>query len=244
MVVLIALCAGGLVFVEYASQSPSIIEFRNAPPYNRTRFVALFLSVFAVSALFRGIHDPAPLTHLLFLVSQNIAAVLDFPYSPVRLIVLALADQSDLHQIFMIRTAAGLAALINASCLIVFLLLLRMGDWPVRKGAFNVWINLPTFDPTTGGDIVERLQRDGRINIGLGVLLPFIIPVSLHVSSELAGGMSFHAPQTLAWLVAAWSFLPLCLIMRGIAMARLANLIVGTRRRASIEGPEARIFAL
>ena len=98
--------------------------------------------------------------------------------------------------------------------------------------------------PTSGGDIVERLQRDGRINIGLGVPLPFFIPVSLHVSSELADGLSFHAPQTLTWLVAAWSFLPLCLIMRGIAMARLANLIVGTRRRASIEGPKARIFAL
>ena len=27
-------------------------------------------------------------------------------------------------------------------------------------GSFNVWINLPTFDPTTGGDVVERLERD------------------------------------------------------------------------------------
>ena len=52
-----------------------------------------------------------------------------------------------------------------------FLVLVRIMNWPVRQGAFNVWVNLPLFDPTAGGDVIYRLQRDARINIALGFLL-------------------------------------------------------------------------
>ena len=58
----------------------------------------------------------------------------------------------------------------------IFVVLLKFYNWPSRSGAFNVWVNLPTFDPTAGGDVVDRLDRDARINIALGFLLPFLIP--------------------------------------------------------------------
>jgi len=39
-------------------------------------------------------------------------------------------------------------------------------------------------------------------------------------------------PQTLIWTMSAWSFLPASMIMRGVAMMRIAGLIEDKRRRA------------
>ncbi len=41
IVALLALLAAVFTFVEYFSAYPSFVEFRNAPPFNRLRFVAL-----------------------------------------------------------------------------------------------------------------------------------------------------------------------------------------------------------
>ena len=43
-----AFFAAALVFIEYFSAYPSILEFRFAPPFNRIRFAAAFFSVFAI----------------------------------------------------------------------------------------------------------------------------------------------------------------------------------------------------
>jgi hypothetical protein len=243
-ILLLALFAAGFVFVEYASVSPSLVEFREAPPFNRTRFFALFLTVLTVSLILRDIQAPSATTGVLFGLGIGLGEVMDFAYSPVRLLVVALASGDSPESIYIIRTVAGVAFSISLASLALFLAALRLGDWPVRSGAFNVWINLPTFDPTTGGDIVDRLQGDGRLNIGMGICLPFLLPVALHLSEALLGLVLTTSAQALVWIVAGWSFVPLSLLMRGIAMTRLANMIVGQRRRDAIEGPEARIFAL
>jgi len=113
-----------------------------------------------------------------------------------------------------------------------FLFVVRILGWPTGNGAFNVWINLPLFDPTTGGDVVYRLQRDGRINITIGVLLPFIIPAVIKAAADWGSPVMLENPQTLIWTVSAWSFLPASMIMRGVAMMRIADLIEEKRRRA------------
>ena len=109
----------------------------------------------------------------------------------------------------------------------------RIRNWPSQNGAFNVWVNLPTFDPTAGGDVVERLERDARFNIALGFLLPFLTPAVIKSATALFGSVSLENPHTLVWTVAAWAFLPASLFMRGIAMGRIASLITEKRRRAS-----------
>ena len=112
-----------------------------------------------------------------------------------------------------------------------FIVLVRIMGWPARKGAFNVWVNLPLFDPTAGGDVLERLQRDARINIALGFLLPFIIPAVVKAASDLIDPMTLDNPQSLIWTVSAWAFLPASMIMRGVAMGRIAEMIEDKRRR-------------
>ena len=47
-----AFFAAALVFIEYFSAYPSILEFRFAPPFNRIRFAAAFFSVFAMASAF------------------------------------------------------------------------------------------------------------------------------------------------------------------------------------------------
>ena len=63
--ILIALLAGVLTFIEYNTNFPSIVEYRDAPPFNRLRFGALFMTVFMLSTIVRGQTDPTLFTGAL-----------------------------------------------------------------------------------------------------------------------------------------------------------------------------------
>jgi hypothetical protein len=233
IVALVAIFGAALTIVEYASDYPGLVEFRDAPPFNRIRFLSLFLTVLLLTIIARG--EVAPTTTTIFVeaVGSLIGQAIDFPYSPVRLVVLMLPPEAGVEQINLVRTSAGLAYLISLLTLAVFLILQRLRGWPLRTGSFNVWVNLPTFDPTAGGDVVERLERDARVNIALGFVLPFLMPAVIKAATSLFGSVSLENPQTLIWTVAAWSFLPASLFMRGIAMGRIAGMIKDKRRRTS-----------
>ncbi|MEM6939082.1 MAG: hypothetical protein AAF943_01405 [Pseudomonadota bacterium] len=232
VVVLIAILASFLTFVEYNSNFPSIVEFRYAPPFNRLRFVALLSTVLTLTLIIRGQTDPTLLTEALTSIGLIVGNAIDFPYSPVRLVVLMLPAEAEQALVSTVRTAAGIAYLVSLIAMTAFLVLVRILGWPVRKGAFNVWVNLPLFDPTSGGDVLARLQRDARINIAMGFLLPFIIPAVVKATSDLIDPMALANPQFLIWTMSAWAFLPASMIMRGIAMNRIAEMIEDKRRRA------------
>lgn len=239
--VLVAILASFLTFVEYNSNFPSIVEFRDAPPFNRLRFIALAATVLMLSAILKGQTDPTLLTNALTSIGLIIGNAIDFPYSPVRLVVLMLPADADPGLVSIVRVSAGIAYLVSLIAMAAFLVLVRIMGWPARKGAFNVWVNLPLFDPTAGGDVLERLQRDARINIALGFLLPFIIPAVVKATADLIDPVTLENPQTLIWTLSAWAFLPASMIMRGIAMGRVAEMIEDKRRRtyASAEAEEA-----
>tara|TARA_R110002124_G_scaffold185385_1_gene352820 strand:- start:731 stop:1555 length:825 start_codon:yes stop_codon:yes gene_type:complete len=230
--VLVALLAGFMTFVEYNSSFPSIVEFRDAPPFNRLRFASLFFSVLLLSLILRGQTEPTVLTGALTSVGTIIGNAIDFPFSPVRLVVLMLHDSASDELISSVRTSAGLAYLISLIAMTAFLVLVRLLNWPARQGAFNVWVNLPLFDPTVGGDVIYRLQRDARVNIALGFLLPFVIPAVVKAAADLIDPITLQNPQTLIWTLSAWAFLPASMIMRGIAMGKVADMIEDKRRRA------------
>jgi hypothetical protein len=231
IVALVALIAAVFTFAEYNSDYPSLVEFRDAPPFNRIRFIALFLSVFFITLIARGKFEQTTLTLFISAVGHRLSEMIDFPYSPVRLMVLMLPQDADLDLIQSLRTAAGISYLVSIVSLASFVLALRMNQWPSRTSGFNVWTNMPTFDPTAGGDIVERLQRDGQVNIIFGFLLPFVLPAFVKLASDFIDPISLAEPHTLIWTVSAWAFLPASLLMRGIAMGRVAQLIEDKRRR-------------
>ena len=225
MVALVALFAGLLTLVEYNATYPGLIEFRDAPPFNRTRFVILFAMVFALTVIARSATSPTTMTTLVEALGALIGRAMDFPFSPVRQALLMMADGASEAQAMALRTAAGMAYLISLVGLGIFVVMLKRNDWPTECGGFNVWVNLPTFDPTTGGDVVARLTRDARINIALGFLLPFLTPVVVKISSSGFEPLTLTSPQTLIWTITAWAFLPASLFMRGIAMNKIADMI-------------------
>jgi hypothetical protein len=234
VVMLVALFAAVFTIAEYSSESPSLIEFRDAAPYNRIRFVALFVTVFAMSVILAGNETGSTSTFVMFfdVIGERIGSSIDFPYSPVRLMLVMMPDDTPSSVINSLRTAAGLSYLISLLSLAVFIVLLRMRVWPRRTQTFNVWVNLPTFDPSAGGDVVDRLNRDSLVNLMLGFLLPFIIPALLQLTSGLVNPIRLDDPQTLIWTVAIWAFLPASLLMRGVALSRVAGMIHVQRKKA------------
>jgi len=225
MVALVALFAGALTFAEYNAVYPSLVEFRDAPPFNRVRFLMLFTIVFVLSVISAAKDGDAAFPRLFEAVGILIGHAMDFPYSPVRLATMMMAEGASEAQVMAVRTAAGTAYILSLVSLAFFVLVFKLRAWPGRHQAFNVWINLPTFEPTAGGDIVDRLERDARANLALGFLLPFLIPAVVSLASIGFEPLTLTSPQTLIWTMTAWAFLPASLLMRGIAMGRIASMI-------------------
>lgn len=238
VVVLVALAAGLFTFAEYYSQFPSILEFRFAPPVNRLRYFTMFAMVLMLTVYFSGAALETPIAFLLMKVAGLMAQAVDFPFSPVRLVILALPADTSAETIDMVRAAAGISYVVGLIGLVAFGVLVRIYGWPVRFGSFNVWINLPLFDPTGGGDVIQRLKRDGIVYVVLGFLLPFLLPAFVKLAGAVVDLSGIGNPHTLIWVMTAWAFLPANLIMRGVALTRIADIIEEKRRRTYAEASE------
>ena len=79
---------------------------------------------------------------------------------------------------------------------------------------------------------MARLNRDTTVNVILGFLLPFLAPVVLKFMSLLTGPIVLDELHTMIWVVAIWAFGPASILMRGIALNRVAALIHKERKRA------------
>lgn len=232
LVVILALIAASMTFIEYYGRSPSFIEFRFAPPYNRLKFLGLATSIILLSLICRQSLFPSELGGIVARIGYQLGMAIDFPFSPVRLMVLMLPVDSSPELVEQVRTTSGIAYMASLVMIFSFLTCVRLLNWPNRSGAFNVWMNLPLFDPTGGGDVLARLKRDAGLSIVIGALLPFIIPAGVKMTSAFIDPISMSDPQTLVWMITAWAFLPAFMLMRGIAMSRIADLVEEKRKRA------------
>jgi hypothetical protein len=229
IVVLFAIFGSLLTFIEYSARYPGLVEFRYAPPYNRVRFLSLATTVLLLSLMMRGQWAATPITEFVAALGGLMGQWLDFPFSPLRLLLLTLPVSATLGEVAMMRAAAGLSAAVALLTLGLFALSMWRTQWPAQHAAFNIWVNLPTFDPTAGGDVVARLERDGRTNFILGILLPVVTPALVLAAGSVLTPLSQAGAQTQIWVVAAWAFLPACLLMRGMALNRIARMIRARR---------------
>lgn len=239
MIVLVAIIAALLTFVEYSAQSPSIVEFRDAPPFNRLRFVSLFATVFLLSVICSGSVEPTPLTAAVASAGLFVGDAVDFPLSPVWLVTVILPQTAQPELVETVRMAAGMAFLVSLTTLATFILAVRLLGWPGRTCVFNVWVNLPLFDPNSGCDVLDQLKQNARFNIGLGLMLLFLIPPVANMASFLVDPITLDNPQTLIWTLTAWAFLPASTIMRGLALGRIAEMIEEKRRRTHVAREKA-----
>ncbi len=237
LMVLLALFAAGIVFSEYSSEYPGIIEFRFAAPFNRSRFMLAGLMVVSLSLLMRAETVPGWPGARVEALAASCGQFLDFAFSPVRLLVAALPGDLPQMHLQLVHDGAALALSLGIATVLGFALAIRLKLWPLGSGPFNVWINLPTFDPTAGNDVVSRLIRTARINIALGLALPFLLPGVFMASSLLVQPLTLESPLGFVWGIVLWAIIPVSLLMRGIAMLRVARMIRANRRQfADSEG--------
>ncbi len=230
VVTLVALALGVFVGMEYAATYPGLIEFRDAPPFNRVRILSLFFTLFLLSLIANVQPDEgSSLALIVNAFGLLVANTLDFPFSPVQMIESHLPEGLDPFMVSKIKGMAGIATVVMLISIAIFAILIRLQQWPNRGSSFNVWINLPTFDPTTGGDVVKRLRRDSLVNVILGIFVPFVLPVVAVVAANHIEIEVLSSPHALVWGITLWMFIPLSLLMRGLAMGRIADMI-GQRR--------------
>ena len=230
-VTLLALLAAVVVVTEYSAAYPGLIEFRDAKPYNRFRFILIAGIVVTTTLVQRDLLFDADSRNLITSMATSFGNVMDFPVSPVRYLVLSLPAGLPADHLANVQIAAALAYLISIVGVVAFSATTFLGYWPRGSSTFNVWVNLPNFDPTKGVDVVRRLERDAQVNILLGIILPFSLPVLLHISTLLVQPLTLETPLALVWGVTLWAFIPVNLIMRGLAMYRIAQLVRAQRRR-------------
>ena len=228
-----ALIGAALTLFEYGSSHPGLVEFRYAPPFNRIRFISLFVTVLCLALILRNEVSPGDVTRVVFRIGDLIGRAMDFPASPVQLLTGLLTNDGAAANTAVVRAAAGIAYVVSLLSLAVFAISIRVAAWPLGSGPFNIWVNLPTFDPAESFDVEDRLMRDARVNVIFGFTLPFLMPLVARVSSGYFDFTTLHS-QTLIWTVAVWAFLPASLFMRGIAMARIARLIRRKRERLHV----------
>ncbi len=230
-ITLLALLAAVVVVTEYSAAYPGLIEFRDAKPYNRGRFFLIVGIVLSITLVQRDLLLDPSQQNILTGLAVRFGQIMDFSISPVRFLVLSLPSGLPASHLVNVQIVAALAYLISIVGVLAFTMSTLLGYWPRGSKAFNVWVNLPNFDPTKGIDVVRRLERDAQVNILLGIILPFSLPVLLHISTLLVQPMTLETPLALVWGVALWAFIPVNLIMRGLAMYRIAQLVRAQRRR-------------
>ncbi len=228
--VLIALMAALFVLLEYAFASPGLIGFRAAPPFNRIRFLTLCAMLVLIALACSADEGGRVLSRLALAVGGLLGHAMDVPLSPVRTVLSLLPEGAAPEREQTVRAAAGLAAAVSIVALLTFAGLLRWRGWPAPTVAFNIWTNLPTFNPGRGVDPVRRLRRSGAVNISLGIMLPYLIPLPAVSVASAYGVSMLQSDPMLVWVMALWAFLPTSLVLRGIALRRFGSALAHKRR--------------
>lgn len=229
--VIIGLIAAAFTIFEYASSHPGLIDFRFAPPYNRIRyftFAALVMLLIFFCRAQSGLDSFSP--DIVWLADRA-AAILNLPLSPVNIAVEMLGSDGDAEFQLLIERAAALAYLVAFASLAFFAAVLWLFKWPVSRHNFNLWVNLPTFEPSSGKDVERRLRRDGFVNVLLGIGLPYLIPAFVSRSGGWFDPSVLENHQPLIWGCVVWAFLPASLMIRGAALLKVSYLVKKSRRR-------------
>ncbi len=208
------------VLIEYAGRMPSMVDFRFAPPVNRLRFMLVVVVVLSVTACLATREGIFPFDLL--------ASMLDFPYSPARLAADSFTRSSAPGPDPELQRAAATALAASALCAAAFAGWLLSGRWPADPQRFNLATNFPTLEQPSGPlgrrDLAVRLRWLGwQIIITAAALL-----FALLVLGRLVAGMleprALLSPLVIAWCATLWAAAPGALLLRGVAILRIARL--------------------
>lgn len=217
---------GFFTLFEYGSTNPGFVDFRFAPPYNRFRAFTIAIQVIVITLICRSVelnlHDAAVLEW-----AQTIGAYLDFKYSPVSEainIILSEAEFSSTTAILLVYSIS-MSFVIGVGGTLIFSLILWVFKWPRDRLEFNLWANMPTFQPSEGASVTKRLRRDAIVNVVLAVVLIYALPYTLMYGFDWLTVDIFENNQALVWATTLWVFVPTSLLARAAAMLKIARVI-------------------
>lgn len=211
---------------EYGSESPGFVDFRFAPPYNRFRAFTVAIQITAITLVCRAVElnlSDAPVLEW----AQQSAIWLDFRFSPVTEAIDLLLERSNLSDtsaVLLIYTSSVSFA-VGFGLTVVFSTLLWIFTWPADRANFNLWTNLPMFQPSEGMAVPKRLKRDALVNLGLAVGLIYALPYALIYTTDLLDTDLFASNQAMVWATTLWVFVPSTLLARSAAMWKIARII-------------------
>ncbi|MGV6811380.1 MAG: hypothetical protein ACWA47_03970 [Brevirhabdus sp.] len=227
----IAMFSAFFIFTEYASRAPSLISFRFAAPFNRHRFgLAAFGLIFAICS-YQPDASRSTIAELIQSLGALVMHYVSVTGSPAEMMTRILPSGVDNETYFAFRNAIGASAIGVWLATLVFAAHYSLFYWPPRNRVFNLWINIPTFDPTSGAGVVSRLVARARVNLLLALLMPYLFPPLVHTALRVSGTSEPLSGMTLVWIAALWSILPANFLMRALASYRIAALIRAQRTR-------------
>ncbi len=221
-VLISAMLLAFIVFSEYNNTYPSILEFRDAPPFNRIRFLHGILSVCGVALIFQDMifgDGSGAVTR----VSVYLGQVLDFTGSPVDMLMMSVPYDLSESVLQSMRAAGALTITLCVVSILAFFAYIKTTNWPISRGQFNIWVNLPLMDPSRGDNLAKRMKRRAQVNIGLGGSFLFAGLVFFKGVGAILGPALYADLVVLMWIIILWGAIPTTMVMRGIAMARLAT---------------------
>ncbi len=229
LALIIGVIVGAFTMFEYGGKTPGFVDFRFAPPYNRFRIAIIAAQVIALSLVCRATTQSIP---EILEFANTAVGYASFPYSPVEMAVaqtalLPLTTTPELMvQLFSVSfvIATGLAIGLSA--------VLWIFGWPTERSEFNLWVNLPTFSPSSVSQAEKRMKRDASINIILGIGLLYAIPYGFSFVVDIFGTGLFEDYHSLVWVVALWAFLPALLVTRGISITKVSRILGNALKRA------------
>lgn len=225
-----SLIIGGIIAMftlfEYGTQSPGFIDFRFAPPYNRFRAFTIAIQIIVITLVCRavelGLNNATVLDW-----AQNLAVVLDFKYSPVASainLILEGAGFSDTSAVLLVYTTS-ISFTVGLGLTLLFSALLWVFKWPLDRENFNLWVNMPMFQPSEGASVAKRLKRDAVINLIMGIVLIYALPYILVYGFDWLSPDIFESNQVMIWVTALWVFVPSTLLARAAAMLKIARIL-------------------
>lgn len=217
---------GMFTFFEYGSSMPGFVDFRYAPPYNRFRAFTIAMQVVAITLVCRAVELGLSGSVLLDW-AQQAAQMLDFKYSPVSMAIdniLSGSRFSDTTAILLVYSITT-SFVVGVGLTLAFSSLLWVFGWPRDREGFNLWANLPTFQPSEGTSIPKRLRRDAYFNIILGVVLIYALPFIPTYGFDWLTVELLENNQAMVWAATFWVFISTSLIARASAMLKIARIL-------------------
>jgi len=225
-----ALTIGGIIgmftLFEYGTSSPGFVDFRFAPPYNRFRAFTIASQIIFVTLVCRAAELNLQSATILDW-AQNLTSWLDFKYSPVAQAINVVVENpnvSDTSAVLLVYTIS-MSFAIGFGFTALFSTLLWLFKWPSDRANFNLWINMPMFQPSNETYVSKRLRRDGHLNIIIGIVLIYALPYAPIYVYDWFSVDVFSSDQAIVWATTLWVFVPSTLMARAFAMIKIAKII-------------------